>query len=130
MPNWCDNRLAITGERHEVDAFITMLRIENDDFYCVKECLGGWAAEMEYTGTFHRCASKKVIYRFRSRWTPPLSWLKKTACDHPTLVFRLKYHEPMGCFRGIITAQGNTITHEHYSTKDEECEWRTIPESA
>ncbi len=114
MPNWCENRLGISGDIADVKTFIKKGIDENgkwclDNYYPMpkelnnRDCndwrIANWGTkwDVDVDGVNE---DDDVIY-FLSAWSPPCEWLSKVATDNPHLSFRLTYVEEGIFFAGI-----------------------------
>ena len=61
----------------------------------------------------------EIIYEFETAWSPPTSWLEKTANKYPNLIFKMKYCE-LGCgFAGELVLHGSVIVkHETWDPNE------------
>jgi hypothetical protein len=114
MPNWCENRLAISGDVADVKTFIKKGLDENgnwnlDNYYPMPKELhdNGWYYwRIANWGTKWDVDAQDVnedddVIYFLSAWSPPCEWLDKVATDNPHLSFRLTYVEGGIFFAGI-----------------------------
>jgi hypothetical protein len=61
----------------------------------------------------------EIIYEFLTAWSPPTSWLEKTADKYPNLIFKMKYCEESMCFAGEIVLHGSVIVkHETWDPNE------------
>ena len=61
----------------------------------------------------------EIIYEFDTAWSPPTSWLEKTANKYPNLIFKLKYCEQSMGFAGEIVLHGSVIVkHETWDPNE------------
>ncbi len=63
----------------------------------------------------------EIIYEFLTAWSPPTSWLEKTADKYPNLIFKMKYCEESMGFAGEIVLHGSVIVK--YEEWDPNEEW-------
>lgn len=54
-----------------------------------------------------------VLY-FDTAWSPPIAWLCTVAPMFPNLRFEMEYSEPGCCFAGMLTCEGEEVSHEEY----------------
>ena len=141
MPNWCYNKLTITGPEADVQAFKARAvghspwkeREEDPDalnFHSLvpvpDEVLqaGYEAAGLDWERENWGCkwgadepqildeGGNRIIYEFCTAWSPPIEFLQKVAVQWPALVFVLVYEEPGMGFKGLAKFQG-AIHEDH-----------------
>ncbi len=135
MPNWCSNKLTITGPKEDVQAFKERARgrppwwkpeeePEVLNFHSLvpipEEVLkgdydpAGYNWEMENWGckwgaqdsTILDVRAGFIAYEFLSAWSPPEKFFQTVAVQWPTLEFVLDYEEPGMAFKGLAKFQG------------------------
>lgn len=114
MPNWCENRLAISGDVADVKAFVKKGLNEKGE-WCLdnyhpmpKEYhndgrwydwrLANWGTKWDVDAEVNE--DDDVIH-FLSAWSPPIEWLHKVGVEHPHLSFRLTFVEGGAWFAGM-----------------------------
>jgi hypothetical protein len=141
MPNWCLNKLTITGAQADVQAFKAKavghspwLEPEGNpdalNFHSLvpipEELLkagydsAGYDWEMANWGCKWGASGPGILvereghveYEFCTAWSPPTEFLKKVAVQWPSLVFVLAYEEPGMGFKGLAKFQGQN--HEDH----------------
>jgi len=141
MPNWCSNKLTITGPQAVVQAFKTKAVGHSPwekpekppdvlNFHSLvpvpKEVLkagyesAGYDWEMANWGCKWGASGPGILdewggrveYEFYTAWSPPIEFLQKVAVQWPALVFVLVYEEPGVAFRGLAKFQGE-IHEDH-----------------
>lgn len=124
MPNWCENRLAISGDVADVKTFIKKGLGENgnwglDNYYPMpKELMDngewyGWRTSnwgTKWDVDANDVSEDDDVIYFLSAWSPPIEWLDKVASDNPHLSFRLTYVEGGNWFAGIREFQYGEMT--------------------
>jgi Ferredoxin-like domain in Api92-like protein len=141
MPNWCSNKLTITGPEADVQAFKTKAighspwsEPEGDpdalNFHSLVPVPGeilkagyesaGHDWEMANWGCKWGASGPTILgeweghvdYEFYTAWSPPIELLKRLSVQWPSLVFVLAYEEPGIGFKGIAKFQGE-IHEDH-----------------
>jgi hypothetical protein len=138
MPNWCSNKLEISGD---VEAFKTWLNGEPFTFSKIKptpeEAMkknafddGGWYNwRVENWGT--KWDLEDVMINFddeafthvETAWSPPLAAFETLSKLLPTVTFKLSYLEEGVGFCGCAFYQDGLISEEFYDSPDSEG-WR------
>jgi hypothetical protein len=141
MPNWCSNRLTITGPEADVQAFKTKavgyspwFKPEGDpdviNFHSLvpvpedvlKAGYGsaGYDWERENWGCKWGPSDPTILderegyveYEFSTAWSPPGQFLQTVAAQWPALLFVLEYEEPGMAYKGLAKFQGE-IHEDH-----------------
>lgn len=112
MPNWCQNRLTVSGGVAAKVAFADA-HGENLTFKTLCPLVGEWTHEqaMRLWGTKWDIDGFQTVpiadtMRFETAWCPPTKWLQAAAAAHPDLTFTLDYYEFGVDFHGTIVAHG------------------------
>lgn len=126
MPNWCSNKLQVSGPAVDISEF-TSKNIKNgsfgfDAFVPMPEALKtgeGWyewsvqnwgtkwdlRADDEISFEEDRdstdSSTKAVVCFFSTAWAPPIAWQEKVSTAFPTLTISLWYDESGGDFAGL-----------------------------
>lgn len=148
MPNWCENKLTVTGNKEDLLKFKEQAKskekgIETDirmnNFIRMPEelvntvspwehpnwyewALDNWGCKWDLDAKLIEETENNLIYEFDSPWGPPDNWLKNIAPMFPDLSFELYYREGGMCFQGTILTQSDLfIIHEeeYYESYDE-----------
>ena len=134
MPNWCSNKLTITGNKENLKMFKEQVRgVETD--MCLnnlvpmpKELEGttspgdkynwydwrirNWGIQWDVEARLVDESEDVLIYQFESHWCPPYNFVRKIAPMFPDLSFDLYYKEPGMCFQGTILAQKDLFVNQ------------------
>lgn len=131
MPNWCTNRLEVSGDPEPLSVFIASVSNSagsldfergfpspaNDD---------GWGSlgwRTHYWGTKWNIVdqdndascqpicrlAKLALWDFETAWTPPEAWVIEVSKNNPALTFSLYYDEGGTNFSGITTVKHGDI---------------------
>ena len=142
MPNYCSNKLTITGPDTDVRSFkekaagpcpwlkLDETEVEVLNFHSLvpvpDEVLkagyeaAGYDWERENWGCKWGADEPQIldeggnclIYEFYTAWSPPIEFLEKVAVLWPVLQFVLEYEEPGIGFKGLAKFQGD-IHEDH-----------------
>lgn len=141
MPNWCHNKLTITGPEVDIQAFKTKavgrspwVKPEGDpealNFHSLVPIpdqvlkVGYEAAGYDWERANWGCKwgaenptildgwDGCVIYEFDTAWSPPMEFLQTVAKQWPTLVLILEYEEPGLAYKGLAKFQGE-VCEDH-----------------
>jgi len=120
MPNWCENKLVVRGDKKDMSRFNKTLDKENllksfvpipkdkdDDWY--HWCTENWGTKWEVEIHNSMIEDDYVELSFDSAWGPPIAWLRIVAKKYPKLKFALKYDEPGMCFMGCAKGSNGII---------------------
>ena len=125
MPNWCENRLEISGPEGELTLFLAAAK-DGDKLLSFQK-LHPMPAELEGTsspgdtpnwydwrvenwgtkwGTGREIyadegSASSQSFSFDTAWSPPTALVRKVSEDFPGLLFRVEYAEPGMCFAGF-----------------------------
>jgi len=136
MPNWCSNKLTITGQQADIQAFKTkavghspweapegepdvlnfhsLVPVPDEVLQAGYESAGyNW--EMANWGCKWGASDLGILndwegyvdYEFYTAWSPPIEFLQTVAVQWPALVLILAYEEPGIGFKGIARFQGD-----------------------
>ena len=141
MPNWCLNKLTITGPQADIQAFKTkavghspweepegepdalnfhsLVPVPEEVLKAGYESAGydwemgelGLQMGSFWSGILNEWEGR-VEYEFYTAWSPPIEFLQTVAVQWPALVFVLAYEEPGVGFKGIAKFQGE-IHEDH-----------------
>lgn len=126
MPNWCSNRLVITGltesqSKQLVDAIVAEELLETfvptpdeDDAYDYH--VNEWGTKWDVGGEVEVFGDSLLSY-FESAWSPPIEGLTKISSLFPDAEFRLEYNEPGMCYCGV-TYFHNGQSNDSYTDYD------------
>jgi len=140
MPNWCANKLTVTGSVEDVQAFkekaVGQSPWSNDEEQSVfnfhslvplpVQVLTGGYNEAAYHWELANWGCKwgacqaviadewetSLIYAFETAWSPPIPFLDKVAKQWVNLTFVLEYEEPGMGFKGLAKFQGD-VREDH-----------------
>ena len=138
MPNWCNNKLAVSGPDEDVEQF-KEAAIGNSPWQTKEEKKSalnfhslipippevlsagynpaGYEWELKNWGCkWGACHAESVeeweghlTYFFDTAWSPPIPFLSQLAPKWPTLTFLLDYEEMGMGFKGITKIQGEIV---------------------
>ena len=141
MPNWCLNKLTVTGPEAEVQGFKakavghspwfkpegepdvlnfhSLVPVPDQVLKAGYEA-AGYDWERENWGCKWGAENPTLldewegclIYEFDTAWSPPTEFLQKVAVQLPALVFVLEYEEPGMAYKGLAKFQGE-IHEDH-----------------
>lgn len=125
MPNWCYNRLQVTGPARLVEDFAEQVNgpdgvldfgrtvpmppvLQPRDAVPVTDWYSWQVAHwgVKWGATSAEIAEQspgKVVYLFDTPWGPPVEWLARTAKLFPALLFDCEWEEPGMDFAGAVT---------------------------
>jgi hypothetical protein len=142
MPNWCYNKLTITGPEADVRSFkekaagpcpwlkpdeteVEVLNFHSlvpvpDEVLQAGYEAAGYHWERENWGCKWGADEPQIldeggnciIYEFCTAWSPPIEFLQKVAVQRPALKFILEYEETGVGFKGLAKFQGE-IHEDH-----------------
>ena len=141
MPNWCSNKLTITGLAADIQALKTKAFghspweepedepnvLNFHSFLPVPENIlaagygdAGFDWERQNWGCKWGAANSVIVeeweghveYSFDTAWSPPIKFLETLAKQWPNLTFVLLYEELGMCFKGIAKFQGD-VCEDH-----------------
>ena len=138
MPNWCFNRLTVTGPTEDIRSFRE--DAENDEeplsvhnFLPLPEELemqeagDQWYSYMnEEIGTkWDVCEPKRdidkerrLLYSFDTAWGPPAEWVVLVSREYPRLKFKLWFEETGMWFRGELIIQNENCLLQRDLTEE------------
>lgn len=145
MPNWCVNKLDVTGAETELNKFKKASTIAESDalsFNCLVPApdglLDGTAKGIDWRdwtdtnwGTKWDVAAEDCnyirhfedgtptdVWEFCTAWAPPTNWLQKASAAFPCLTFRLWYDEPGNGFSGCDVVEGGELQNESWESTE------------
>lgn len=149
MPNWCRNKLIVSGPDDRLDEFVKQAkgpepRFKGSDEEPIVSPLSFpqlvplpddvLAAAYEYWGVkWGACevdlkyepGDSWAIYRFETAWSYPLEFLRRASMKFPDLVLELEYIEPnMDMFGRIDIQNGIVLAHMDWEASEREAEQR------
>ena len=142
MPNWCLNKLNVSGPKDKVTQFFDDARspdndgeesvlsfakivpvpewAEEQDWYTAHCFLWGtkWdASEPIIENDDEWDVERELTYEFMTAWSPPCEFVMRAARKYPDLEFCLKWDEPEMDFAGRMRAADGEVT-EHRELQD------------
>jgi hypothetical protein len=136
MPNWCRNRLAVTGDSTAFAEFRRTAEGPGDDgkvpfdferFVPAPEGLSDWYEwRIEHWGTkwnSHRLEVQadepgRFVLFFETAWAPPWPVVRAASEAFPTLVFELIFNESEAPFAGRNVFQRGELDREEFVADD------------
>ena len=133
MPNWCENKLVVRGEKKDMAKFLKVIDkkvtlsdtgnlqyilnafvpIPSDESDLYHWHIDNWGTKWDVECTeAAQIDDDFVELSFASAWAPPVAWLEKVAKKYPKLKFSLKYDEPGMCFMGCAKGKDGKIVNE------------------
>lgn len=145
MPNWCTDRLVVSGPKDDVAAFASATstpegRLSFALLYPVPEAEaasadGGYSWVVDHWGTKWDVSDEALlaesdvtgdqrvdVWDFTTAWSPPSGWAQHCSGLYPTLTFRLYFDEPGMCFAGLDVFQNGAL-QEDASWHGESLSW-------
>lgn len=138
MPNWCTNKLEVSGPLAGVRRFVEAQRDDAASLSFAKsvpepEGLEGrlltwrvahWGTKWDLDDETDLVVSEdaerdrcEAVYNFFTAWSPPLEWLAVVVEQYPNLVFRLVFAEPGMAFMGEGGGSEGRFSHEIYEIR-------------
>lgn len=149
MPNWCTNRLVVTGSRGDVEAFYQANKTTSGplSFDAGVPDSGGedwhewrvnhWGTKWDVTDADYdriddlpepgRCTA---TYDFTTAWAPPASWLRTVGPRFPGCEFDLHYDEPGMGFAGTVTVTAGGVVETEKPLSGGSCGYEDCDEYA
>ena len=136
MPNWCQNKLIITGKPKDIERFQKKATSKGDeennpsDFSLEKflptppEKLDGndwydwrvknWGTKWDVDAHLQWGSPEDeyLEYEFDSAWSPPCEALTNISKKWKKLKFTLKYEEPGMCYMGVFKIDKGDVTQD------------------
>lgn len=133
MPNWCENKLRVTGPKAEVARFmeeakgnesgewqdldfsrlVPMPVEKKDDWYDWN--IANWGCKWNATSVHLKYKRHIAVYEFSTPWGPPLQFLEKVTDLYRTLTFKLWYWEGGMGFKGHLELKDGEVVSENYN---------------
>lgn len=122
MPNWCENRLSITGSHEQLQQLLTAVQHEDGQGYQLLQHFAprpanqddnwyawnnaNWGTKWEDTDTrLVYNVSTELLFGFESAWSPPVEAIITGSKLYPDLTFTMTWHEG-GCdFWGALACR-------------------------
>jgi hypothetical protein len=136
MPNWCENRLIIQGDKRELKSFLELVKGPEKQFAPCLTPSSLWPVEKNEVGEeeFWKLANwevrKQVImdsgeYKteiiFDTAWAPPKPWILHISNIFPNLDFDLRFVERSMGFAGKYQVNDSVVLlEEHKESVDKE----------
>ncbi len=140
MPNFCQNRMMVSGPKMDVDAFTEQAKGTvswggdlsdevltfhqfipipegEDPFKKLRVALWGtdrppFDPTITQQGEYDEDDWKRGRYDFDTAWSPPLAFVKTVGKMYPTLMISLMYCEMGMQFRGELVVSEGKVVHE------------------
>jgi hypothetical protein len=144
MPNWCGNKIKVSGPKVALDAFLAAAKgivneygkDEETDLSLEKllptppELLNGgdgwytwrlrnWGTKWDISSCKAQIAESEceAVFDTDSAWNPPLAAFLEISLSFPLLEFEVQYDEPNMDEAGVEVTQNGEVTHwEKYSS--------------
>ncbi len=133
MPNWCENKLKITGNEEELNTFkkqaVKKASVDGDsevlyfyNFFVENEGEVNRDWQENHFGVKWGCSfsvltedsDNKLAYTFGTPWNPPIEFIKHISTMFRSLTFELEYTE-VGCqLSGALKMKNGEIFESHY----------------
>lgn len=152
MPNWCVNRLAVSGPTAKVKSFVeavtdehggldfqklvpmpeAVLNSKGDKWY--DWALANWGTKWNVADesnpvTVEVEASDDKdsvgVWDFATAWSPPVPFVQKASLGFPELLFAIYFDEPGNCFSGVEFYQAGTKDEENSWELEDSLSWLT-----
>lgn len=138
MPNWCSNRLFVSGPSEDVERMRREVRSSKDVVFDLEMILptprdlmqgqgwydwrvSNWGTKWDVDDAqMERISSNELEYSFESAWSPPSSVIKALGVNFPSLKFSLSYDEPGAGFIGRLEIEGGEVVKEECREMSEE----------
>lgn len=135
MPNWCSNKLTISGPQEDLETFKTLASPKHDVPFSMDAILptpknlenegwhdwriNNWGTKWDANEVKEDAICEEDwIISFYTAWSPPCTFLCHAAKQFPTLSFHLEYEES-GCdFSGRFHVEDGTVTDTPYIRSD------------
>lgn len=137
MPNWCENRLKVSGPKGQVDAIVEAVKCDNPaatdlslnkmvpmpDVMCMGEdeiqwACRNWGTKWDVDATSVRVDDETVVFRFDSAWSPPDAAVITFAERFPDVEFILTYAETAMGFGGQTTVKGTDVFEDEMDMEE------------
>jgi hypothetical protein len=132
MPNWCSNKLTVTGDAADVNQFIADNKepngksdltfeyvvpvpdpIKNDPSKSGRSHVdwanNNWGTKWDVDATVERDGDTCAVYTFDSAWSPPVEWVHAASAKYPSITFRLWYAEGGVDFGGVLELKNEEV---------------------
>lgn len=124
MPNYCYNKLVITGDKTSLKQFKQIAQQNDDDFLqnlhpmpehidieetnnanpgWYKWRLANWGTKWDVRPDTLEDSDNQIIYSFESAWSPPTDAFQFISKNYPTLSFFMQFEENGADFIGQVT---------------------------
>jgi hypothetical protein len=124
MPNWCGNRLTITGPRQELTLFVLKWKAHHNNFrfsafFPTPPDVDWYEWNVEHWGTKWdvdvedaRAEPREISMSFDTAWAPPEPFVLAVSEVFPGLTFGLEYEEPGADFQGYVIVRDGVVLEE------------------
>lgn len=145
MPNWCENKLIVTGDKEDLLEFKEQVKSHEDGIetdirmnnliHMPKElintvspwehpnwcewALENWGTKWDLTAHLIGETDSELLYEFDSAWGSPIKWLENIGPMFPELTFELEYREGGMCFQGFATAKDKFFINQEQDYYEE-----------
>ena len=124
MPNWCDNRLTITGAPHELALFLLKWKAHHDNFRFSAFLpappgvdpyywnIDHWGVKWDVDVEDARIEPEEIRLSFDTAWAPPEAFVQSVSEMFPGLSFHLEFEEPGADFQGYVIVRDGEVQEE------------------
>ena len=140
MPNWCSNRLSITGPEAQLQAFQKKARsgpdgsdsllsfeafiappADVDPNTVVDWQTNNWGTKWDASDVNESSVCDQLSYEFSTAWSPPIEFCRTVFAEYPELEFELEFHEGGMDFAGHTEFQNGSVTVDEPRQVEEMC---------
>jgi len=125
MANMLDNQLEVRGDTGEVDGFVEKATSSsgtelfaacpgtNDPFLFDQE------ARKLKPGMYDIKGQSRYLFRFRTKWNPPIEFVRSLSLEYPNLEFALHYYDLLGTCYGDFEVRNGEVKIQNNRSLDE-----------
>lgn len=115
MPNWCENRLVVKGERAVVEGFKNKVANGSEVLDLAQLVpksawrVVNWGATWNPEWLADMGGDESLEYRFDTAWDPPIEWVEQASALYPNLKFTLWFEESGTQLAGMVVFENGEI---------------------